>query len=134
MTEISGSCLCGQVSFTGTVDIIRVANCHCADCQKATGATYGTLLFAEEKTLRVEGETSTYEHKADSGNTLSKINCSTCGSPMFTYNSSRGGMGIRAGVIDQKELITPAMNLFCDRAINTTPIDKTLKNYSGMPT
>lgn len=133
MTEISGSCLCGQVKFSGDVDILAVANCHCDDCRKATGAVYGTLLFAKEKTLTIEGETHSFDHTADSGNTLTKINCAKCGSPMFTSNSSRPGIGIRAGVIDQNDLIQPSRYVYGDRAIATTPIDETLESFPEMP-
>ena len=133
MTHISGSCLCGQVTFSGEIDIMGVANCHCDDCRKATGAVYGTLVFAKEKTIEIKGETHSYEHTADSGNTLTKINCANCGTPMFTHNSSRPGMGIRAGVVDQGDLIAPARYVYSERALASTPIDESLESHVGMP-
>ena len=36
----SGSCLCGAVSYQASVEPHYQFNCHCRDCQKATGAAY----------------------------------------------------------------------------------------------
>jgi hypothetical protein len=33
MAEITGKCLCGDISFSGDVDIKMMANCHCKDCR-----------------------------------------------------------------------------------------------------
>ena len=67
MAEITGKCLCGDISFSGDVDIKMMANCHCKDCRAATGAAYGTLIFLDPSELTVKGAPKVFKHKADSG-------------------------------------------------------------------
>ena len=134
MTNITGSCLCGQLHYHGDVEIMGAANCHCDDCRKAMGAAYATNLFVKTEGLSIEGDRLEYQHKADSGSDMTKVNCAKCGSPVYGLNSSREGVVvIRAGSLDQKELVKPGVNLFVTNKIPSTPLDEDLKTFDGMP-
>ena len=134
MTKLSGSCLCGSVSFDGDTEVKMIINCHCDDCRKVTGSVHGTLLFVEEGTVQVHGETASFDHPADSGNTLTKIFCPNCGSQVAGRNTGRPGMmSIRAGTVDQKDLIKPGVNVFMDSAVPSTPVDPEAKAFPRMP-
>ena len=134
MTKLSGSCLCGEVAYSADTDVKMIINCHCSDCQKATGSVHGTLVFIEEDALSINGNPSGFDHPADSGSTLTKLFCSKCGSQLFGRNTNRPGMiGIRAGTLDQKELIKPGVNIYCGSAIASTPMDPDLKAFEKMP-
>lgn len=134
MQKISGSCLCGSTSYEANTEVKMVINCHCEDCQKATGSVHGTMLFVEEAALEIKGELSKFDHPADSGNTLTKLFCSNCGSQVAGKNSGRAGViGIRAGTLDQKDLITPGANIYCDSAVTSTPMSADLKQFPKMP-
>ncbi len=134
MTKITGSCLCGEISYEGDADIKMVINCHCSDCQSVTGSVHGTMLFVEEDKITVSGSPSEFKHGADSGNTLTKVFCGKCGSQLMGRNTARAGViGLRAGPIDQKELITPGMDIYCDSAIASTPMSDGTKKFPQMP-
>lgn len=134
MTFLSGSCLCGSLSFEGDCDVKLIANCHCDDCRRATGAAYGTLLFADEESVLVQGESVEYEHVSDRGSKMTKIFCPTCGSQVFGRNSSRAGLlAIRAGAVTQKSEVVPTVNVYCESAIPTTPMDSTIASFDQMP-
>jgi len=134
MPKLSGRCLCGKVEFSGDTDIKLMANCHCSDCRAATGAAYATLLFVNEDAIRITGKPKVYRHKADSGSDMQKLFCPDCGSQMFGRNANRPKMlAIRAGVLDQAELVKPAVNVFLDSRIESTPIDPALKGFAKMP-
>lgn len=134
MTQISGSCLCGQVKYSGDTEIAGVINCHCDDCRRASGAAYLTNVFVPEADMTVEGKTMEFTHKSDRGSDMTKVNCANCGSPVFGRNSAREGvMVLRAGTLDQKDLITPGANVFAMSAVPSTPIDPDLKTFPGMP-
>ncbi len=134
MTKISGSCLCGAIRYQGDVDIKMIINCHCDDCRRATGSVHGTMIFVPEDSLEISGSPKGFDHAADSGSTLTKLFCENCGSQVFGKNTSREGViGIRAGTLDQKELIKPGMNLFKSSAIASTPMDPDIKVFDKMP-
>ena len=134
MVEISGSCLCGDVSYKGNAEVKMVINCHCTDCQQATGSAHGTMLFVSDDAIKFAGAKAEYSHPADSGNTLTKIFCNKCGSQVAGKNTGRAGvLGLRAGCVDQKELIQPGANIYCDSAIPSTAMAPELKKFPGMP-
>ena len=134
MENLTGSCLCGNVSYEAEADIKMVINCHCTDCQKATGSVHGTMVFVEEDKVVMSGTPATFDHPADSGNTLTKIFCRDCGSQIAGKNSGRTGvMGLRAGVLDQKELINPGANIYLDSAVPTTIMAEGVKQFPKMP-
>lgn len=134
MTHLSGSCLCGGVTFSTDSDILRFANCHCTECQKATGAPFASVLFIKADEVEIKGEVSRYQHLSDRGSKMTKSFCGKCGSPLFNENEVRPGiLGLRAGTIDQKNLLQPTMNIFCDSAIPSTAMDEALEKHGGMP-
>jgi len=39
-TSLTGGCQCGAVRYECSVEPLFTGNCHCRDCQKATGGAY----------------------------------------------------------------------------------------------
>ncbi len=134
MSKRSGRCLCGAITFECDAEPAISINCHCSDCRKLTGAAYATLLFVPRDELQVSGETKTYQHSSDRGSTMTKHFCPTCGSQLFSENSAREGMiGLRAGNIEQSDLVEPKRNIFVDSKIPSTPLDPELPTSARMP-
>ena len=134
MVVFSGKCLCGNVSYKCRSEPKAVFNCHCEDCRRATGSVFGTNLFVSENMVEITGKVSSYSHTADSGSTMTKMFCSKCGSLLFGRNSSKVSvLSIRAGTVDQLDLIKPQINVFMANKVPSTSIDKTLKQALRMP-
>ncbi len=134
MPKLSGKCLCGNIAFTADTDIKMMANCHCSDCRAATGAAFGTLLFVDEAALEVKGAPKVFKHVADSGANMEKHFCPDCGSQLFGKNSNRPNtVSLRAGVIDQTDLVKPAVNVYLSSRIASTPIDPDITGFAKMP-
>ena len=132
--SFSGKCLCGRVSYKVSVDPNFILNCHCEDCRRSTGAVFGTNVFVAEDKVQITGELSSYSHTADSGNTMTKRFCPKCGTLLFGNSSGRqNSVSIRAGTIDQFDLIEPQMNLFVAKKIKSTPINDSLPCSDAMP-
>ena len=134
MSFFSGKCLCGKVTYKCDAEPKAIFNCHCEDCRRATGSVFGTNLFVPEEKVGIFGEVSSYCHTSDSGSTMTKFFCNNCGSLLFGKNSAKiNVLSIRAGTVDQVDLIKPAVNIFMDSKIPSTSIDKNLKQASKMP-
>ena len=130
---VSGECLCGQIEFSGESEIKRIANCHCTDCQKITGAAFATIIFVDESQIKIRGKLKVFEHHSDKGSKLTKYFCPNCGSQMFCKNLRRPGViGLRAGSLDQKSLIKPEINVYIDSKIQSTPINEKLAVFNKM--
>ena len=73
-------------------------------------------------------------YTADSGSTMTKQFCPNCGSLLFGNNSAKNNVvSIRAGTVDQLDLIKPVVNVFMDSKVPSTSIDENLKQASRMP-
>jgi hypothetical protein len=100
----------------------------------ATGAAYGTLIFLDPSKLMVKGAPKVFKHKADSGADMEKYFCPNCGSQLFGRNSNRQTMmSLRAGMVDQTDLVKPAANVYKQSRTASTPIDPALKAFDKMP-
>ena len=134
MAVFSGKCLCGKVTYSCDAEPVAIFNCHCEDCRRATGSVFGTNLFVPEEMIKIFGEVSSYTHTSDSGSTMTKRFCSSCGSLLFGRNSAKKNViSVRAGTVDQVELIRPMINVFMDSKIPSTSVDKNLKQAARMP-
>ena len=102
MAEFTGGCLCGAIRYTAKGDIIRMVNCHCDDCRRATGASFGNYGFVNEGDLSIlQGTSKSFEHGNDLGATMTKRLCGNCGGQLFGKGSRGGGMiHIKVGTID----------------------------------
>jgi hypothetical protein len=73
-------------------------NCHCHDCQRATGSAYVTAIAVPMAALIVTGgEPKYHQLKGESGNTMSRGFCPECGSRLFSKSSANSeAIGIYA--------------------------------------
>ncbi len=134
MTEYTGSCLCGEVKYKIEGEPLRVAQCHCDDCRKATGSAFATNIFVKAENLSLlQGDTNSFEHVADSGNVMVKEFCGSCGSQLFGHGSGRPGLKtVKIGSIDDIGSIQPEVEVFTSSALHyTTHLSFTEKFEKG---
>ena len=133
-TLTTGQCLCGNVTYTLTGQPIQMAQCHCKDCQRASGTGHGALAFFAEEQINVTGEVSSYGVTADSGNTNTRYFCPNCGGRLFGSNSAKPGVrGVAIGSADNTDWFSPRAVVYCkDRAawdVTSTEVP----NFDAMP-
>ncbi|KAJ7236588.1 Mss4-like protein [Mycena haematopus] len=75
-----GKCLCGQTTIelnsTHTDQIV----CHCTDCKQTSGSAFSTNILVPKKDVVISGPVKEYTIKGGSGNPVTRIFCSNCGS------------------------------------------------------
>lgn len=134
MTKLTGQCLCGKVSYEANGDIVMQGNCHCSDCRQSSGSPYATLVFMRQADVSISGEVQSFDHVVDSGNTLTKQFCGTCGSQMFGKNAARQtSLAIKAGTINEQEQVAPQFNVFVSGKMDCTILDDTIQAFDKMP-
>src|SRR5258707_13767382 len=77
---MSGGCSCGAVRYEASADPVVMLNCHCRDCQRASGAGFAAVVVVAKSALRIEGELRYHETVGESGNVVERGFCPTCGS------------------------------------------------------
>ncbi|MBD3648187.1 MAG: GFA family protein [Pseudomonadales bacterium] len=73
-------CQCGQLSVTTIGEPIRVAMCHCEECQRRTGSAFNLGAVFDESNVELRGEFSTYKRTGEQGNEVEFHFCPKCGS------------------------------------------------------
>ena len=135
MTVHRGQCLCGQVRFTIDAEPLGARMCWCRDCQRiASGSATVNVLFPEDA-LRCEGELSTIRLVADSGNTVERGFCPRCGAQMYSRTVEPAGLPIRvrAGTLDDPELIAPQAQIWVSSAPSWALLDPNLPQHPKAP-
>ena len=132
--EISGGCLCGAVRFQSTAEPLFTRACWCRVCQYL-GAGSGTVTscFARSA-VRVQGALGDFSIVADSGNVMHRRFCLKCGTPLFSEAESRPHLiFIRAGALDDPNLVKPTTTIWVSQAPHWACLDPTLPRVDRQP-
>jgi hypothetical protein len=97
----TGHCLCGAVQITINNGPLMSGQCHCKDCQRASGTGHMSLAFFKRDDIAISGDMASFAVKADSGNINTRHFCPKCGGRIGGENSARPGvMGVAVGCLD----------------------------------
>lgn len=77
------TCACGQLSVTCHQDPAKISLCHCLECQRRTGSTYGIAALFHRSDVEPRGEARQYTRLADSGFQVVFHFCPNCGSSVY---------------------------------------------------
>ncbi len=130
----TGQCLCGAVHFKVAGPPIWMAQCHCRDCQRASGTGHMSNAIFKLADVEIVGETASYASEADSGATLMRHFCLTCGSRLFSVNSARPWLIIMAvGAFDDTRWFKPQIVLYTKSREAWDHTTDQVPNFEGMP-
>ena len=85
MTQRVATCSCGQLRAKCEGEPVRVSMCHCLECQKRTGSTFGAQARWPRDQVAIEGRASAYVRVADSGKRITFHFCPNCGSSVYYH-------------------------------------------------
>ncbi|KAF8069260.1 Mss4-like protein [Lyophyllum atratum] len=124
MPPLTGKCLCGQTQITvGSTHEDQIL-CHCTDCKRTSGSAFSTNILAPQNMVTITGPTKTFDMKAASGNTVTRIFCGNCGSAISHKSAVFGeAQAIQTGNFDAFAEIPISTELFVkDRWSGLDPI------------
>ncbi len=136
MTTIrTGGCLCGAVRYEAAGEPIFALQCHCRDCQRASGTAYVAAMRLPASGFRItQGMPKRFVSKADSGNEVTRAFCGDCGSPLYIQVSSRPDIvGLRVGTLDDPSGFRPEADIFTRSAQPWDYMNPDLPKYGTYP-
>ena len=126
--NLTGSCLCGKVTYEVTGEPLETEVCHCSDCQKSCGSAFTAGYIVSNDQLKISGELSMYTKQGESGLDSHQYFCPICGSPMkIEIEVMPGATILTFGSLDQKDWFEPKLEVFACGArkwANVTSIEK----------
>jgi hypothetical protein len=99
-----GGCACGAIRDECAAEPIAMFNCHCRDCQRASGGPYSAVVYVPAKGSKItKGEPRYYRTPSKAmGHNLRGF-CPVCGSRLFGGTTDEG-QGITASSLDDPTL------------------------------
>lgn len=114
MTDRTGACLCGDVSYTAKDMGDTFSMCHCDMCKRWSGSAFKGIPVRNEN-LAITGATNIRIYK--SSDWAERANCSTCGSALWykiTDGPYIGSTSLTVGSLASSEGLTMAREYFVD--------------------
>lgn len=132
--KISGSCLCGEVSyeFTGPTKVFQY--CHCTRCQKITGTAHASNIIIDPTHFKwTKGENNVGRFELPEAKHFASSFCKTCGSTLPWVTQSAKAMIVPAGTLDDDPKVKPQHNIYYkDKACWYEDINSLVK-YDELP-
>jgi len=131
--SLEGGCLCGALRYHLDGPVEFVSQCCCTDCQKATGTGHTTIIGIHNSQLRLNGKPATYTNAGDTGGTVTRHFCGTCGGRIFTSGTLPGEyIMVQAGSLDDPSAVTPESVIYMKDAVSWDFFDPALPKFDGM--
>ena len=132
--NLTGGCYCGAVRYDCAAEPVVMGHCQCTQCQKFSSTGHSSHIGVPKAAVTLTGATKHYDAKADSGNTVSRHFCPTCGCQVYSTNSGFPDMlFLRAPSLDDPSLFQPQLLVFTASAQRWDLIDPALPSFEGMP-
>ena len=132
--NISGSCLCGEVTYQYAGPIKVFQYCHCSRCQKFTGSAHASnIIINPEQFQWLNGESYLGRFELPDAKHFATTFCTKCGSSLPWMTKSGTAIVIPAGTLDDNPQEKPIHNIFM---ANKAPWFKEvcdLKKYDALP-
>ncbi len=128
-TNFSGGCACGAIRYECNAESITMFNCHCRDCQRASGSAFSAVVYVPAKAVKItKGSPRYYQTSSQSGGHNKRGFCADCGSRLFGGVSDQG-QGILASSLDDPSLFKPQMHIWTSDAQSWNQMDPKLPKF-----
>ncbi len=132
--QVTGSCLCGEVTYQldGNLGIFQY--CHCSRCRKFTGSAHAAnILVRLEQFNWLSGRPLIGTYAPAESKHFTTAFCKHCGSSLPWRAKSGKAMVIPAGTLDVHPGIEPLQNVFRGSAADWYVAAKDLPEWECLP-
>jgi hypothetical protein len=135
-TSFTGGCACGAIRYECAAQPIIALNCHCRDCQRASGSAYASIVAVPAPAFQfLKGEPKYHAVKADNGHTMRRGFCPECGSPLVAKaDESPQTLIIQAASLDDSRWHQPTVDIFTASAQPWDSMNPALQKIAKEPT
>jgi len=134
MKKVTGSCLCGKITYqiTGSLGIFQY--CHCSRCRKFTGSAHAAnIIVAPNQFEWLKGEELLGRYELPEARHFATSFCTNCGASLPWLTKSEKAVVVPAGGLDGDPELKPFQNIFyASRADWYTDASQLIK-YDELP-
>jgi len=133
VAPFSGGCACQAVRYEVSAEPMAVMDCHCRDCQRASGGATTTAVVIPKPAFKLtKGTPKKYSAKGDSGQPVHRYFCADCGSPLFSEPEIQPIFVVKAGSLDDPSWLKLGGALYTSSAQPWAHIDRSLPAFEKM--
>ena len=135
MTDhMTGGCQCGLVRFSSSQKPVAVRTCWCRDCQFIATGNASVSAFFRTSGFSIQGKTTSFSRKADSGRVIRQHFCPTCGTPIFADDEADNRfVAVRVGALDDREIGAPESTIWTTSAPSWANVDHKMASWPTHP-
>ncbi len=128
---ITGSCLCGSVSWQVDGALDNMTHCHCSMCRKAHAAPFATYVNTACDSFRwLSGEDAVAHYESSPGSI--RTFCSNCGS-VVPESSGKKRISMPAGCLNEDPGVRPTAHIFAPSKAPWHTIGDNLQQFEAYP-
>jgi hypothetical protein len=133
--KLFGGCTCGAIRYECHADPVIMLNCHCRDCQRASGSAYAAIVAVPKPAVQIKGQLHYHKIVGRTGRATERGFCPSCGSPITVTSERRPDvLGLQAASLDDPSTYKPVMDVFICSAQPWDKMDpKMQKHTHGYP-
>jgi hypothetical protein len=128
----TASCSCGQLRIRCDGEPAKVSLCHCLECQRRTGSTFGIAAFFDAAATEIAGMSSTYRRVSDNGFPVTLHFCGTCGSTVYWYPSRKpDAVAVAVGCFADPAFPAPSQSVYEEHRHGWTALPAPRSRFAG---
>ena len=135
IVPFQGGCACGSVRYECVDAPLAMFNCHCRDCQRASGGAFVTVALIREAALRIlQGQPKFHRVVGKAGRWTDRGFCGECGTPLFAKGEiAPGYISIKPGSLDDASWFKPTIDTWVPSAPAWLHLDPALPKSNLTP-
>ncbi|MBO0718862.1 MAG: GFA family protein [Rhizobiales bacterium] len=110
-------------------------NCHCRDCQQASGSAYAPFMVVPRTSVQMRGEPRYYKIVGGADKAIERGFCPTCGSQVSVKLERLPDiLALHAGSLDDPSIYRPMMDAFTSSAQPWDHMNPNIQKHArGLP-
>jgi hypothetical protein len=134
MSTYTGRCARGAVSYEIAAEPVFAGQCQCRDCQRATGSGHANAMAFSISAVSLTGDLRYHVVSADSGKSVERGFCPSCGSPLVWRFARRPDLAVvMAASLEDPSVFAPQIVMYASRGFAWDRLDPDLPRFATLP-
>ncbi|NOH82063.1 GFA family protein [Vibrio sp. RE86] len=133
---VEGTCQCGGVRYKLYEAPLAVLACHCTECQKLSTSPFSVTAVIDSSKIEFEGELSSWERTAESGNRNEAHFCPNCGNRVYHINPDEPStvkLKLKPVHLEDDSIFEPKAHVWTSEKIGWYQIPAGMKVFPKQP-
>jgi hypothetical protein len=124
---ISGSCLCGKVTYEISGEVGDIVHCHCKSCRKAHGSAFSSVAAVNDKHFHLSSPEPLGCFESSIGK--NRYFCLNCGTQIYAKREGTEHIILRLGSLDDDPESKETSHIWVSQKATWYKIDSNLPKH-----